>query len=1207
MMSFRLKLYPGHLAKRCSRILRVGALCVLTSLSGVLYAAESYSQTKLSMNMKNATVADVFREIERGSEFIIFYNTDAIDADRRVDVTANGSTVSEILDKVLDPATTGYTVADRQVTVFRKAPEAAPAAPARTPQQQSTTVTGRVINADGEPLVGATVVLEGTSTAAITSPDGSYTIRIPAGGTLRYSLLGYTDKTEAVNGRTVVDVVMENSTTTIDDVVVVGFSTQTKGNLTGSYGVATAAEIKDRPVMFASQMLQGLVPGLNITQNDGALNQRPKINVRGQGGIGGQNDANGVTDPIVLIDGIEGDINSINPSDIDNVTVLKDAAASSIYGSKAAFGVILVTTKRGAQGQTKVNYSNNFRWSSPIVLPQTPNSLLFASYYNDAEVANGGGVAFSDEWIQAIIDFQAGKFENTIYKYGGTTEGNRWGEGFDPWGQDPNGSDVKIGGFANNDYFKEMFKKNSFAQEHNLSLSGAQGRVNYYTSVNYADQSGLNRFGDDTFERFSANARIGYQVHEWIDFTYNVRFNRDILNRPSDDYNYSEVGRMNWPMLPLYDGNGNLRARLPLRAALGGDRIERTDNLTQRAQIVFEPVNNWRTTLEIAYATRHNDTHITRYPTYGGDGGYWDVDGNVIQRPTGNSSIAEEALFRDQFTMNLFSEYSFKIGEDHSFKVMAGMQEVAEQSKSFGIQKYGVMFPDQPNIVLTSDSDMGGNQTPPILTNTGEIYKTAMYGIFGRINYDYKRRYLFEANLRYDETSRFRAGHRAVWAPSVSAGWNIAEENFMASTRGVVNMLKLRGSYGTIANQNTRGRYPTYSTLTLGAGSGSGADWWWNLTQRPNAAKAPGTLENPYMMWSKVISADIGVDFALFRDRLTGTFDWFSRRNTDQMGDPLRQPAVIGVTPPFQNNLESKDVGFEFSIGWNDTFQNGLNYGVRFMVSDYTTTVLKFPNNPTLRIGTAYPGQKVGEIWGYVTKGMARSNDEMTQHLATTNQDAIASSNWGAGDIMYTDLNGDGRVNQGANTLNDPGDRKIIGNNTPRYAFSLDLTAQWKGFDFRAFFQGVAKRDWHADGGNASFFWGANGNKWWNNCFTGNLDSWRDETTWSVQKGYMTVNTDNPYFGRAKTSGHNTQVQTKYLQDASYIRLKNLQIGYTLPSRWTQKASIDQVRVFFSAENLLTITALYDMYDPETVFSDRNNGSVYPLSKVISFGVNINF
>ncbi|MDR2882317.1 MAG: TonB-dependent receptor [Alistipes sp.] len=1071
---------------------------------------------------------------------------------------------------------------------------------------QDLTVTGTVSDGAGAPVAGALVVVEGTSVASVSDGEGNYSIRVPRDGSLTVSFLGYVDQTVAVGGRTRVDIVLETAAEQIDDVVVIGYGTQTKGNLTGSYGIATAEDIKDRPVMFASQMLQGLVPGLNITQTNGAIDQTPSINVRGRGGIAtGNNSANGVTNPIVLIDGIEGDINRINPSDIDNVTVLKDAAAASIYGSKAAFGVILITTKRGAQGKTRVNYSNNFRWSTPTKLPETPDSVTFAAYYNDNMVNSGGGMHFSPEWMQAMVDFQAGKFANTIYKNGGTTEGQRWGEGFDPWGVDPNGSDVKIGGFNNIDYYDELFKKYAFAQEHNLSLSGAQGRVNYYTSVNYADQTGLMGFGSDNFDRYSVNARIGYQVLDWIDFTYNVRFNRDIYDRPTDMYNYGDVGRQTWPLLPLYDGNGKLRARLPLRAELGGNEVRRTDNITQRVQMVFEPIDNWRTTLEAAYVTRYEDNHRVGYPTYGGDGGHWDVDGNLIARTTGESSIQNNATFRDQFTLNLFSEYSFKIAEDHNFKVMAGLQEVSEQSKGYGIRKRGVMFEDLPYIGLTSDTNMAGTHVPPTLEGA-HLWKTAMYGIFGRINYDYKRRYLFEANLRYDETSRFRAGHRAVWAPSVSAGWNIAEENFMASTRGWINMLKLRASYGTIANQNTQGQYPTYTLMGIGAG-GNGGNWWWNGASRPNQASSSGTLENPYMMWSEIVTTDVGFDFALLRDRLTGSFDWFSRRNSDQMGSPLRQPAVIGVSPPYTNSLESKDTGFEISIGWNDRLPNGFSYGVRAMLSDYTTTVLKFPNNPTGAIGTHYPGQKVGNIWGYVTKGMARTQEEMDAHLATTNQDYIdGGGRWGAGDIMYVDLNGNGRIDRGANTLFDTGDRKIIGNDTPRYTFSLDLTAQWKGFDFRAFFQGVGKRDWHASGGNNSFFWGGMGNVWWQNCFTVHLDSWRDKDTWSVDNGYMTENTNNPYFAKPKGGGYNTQVQTRYLQNAAYIRLKNLQIGYTLPTRWTQKASIEQVRVFFSAENLMTITSLLDIYDPETLFGG-NNGSIYPLSKVFSFGVNINF
>jgi TonB-linked SusC/RagA family outer membrane protein len=1080
---------------------------------------------------------------------------------------------------------------------------------------QQRTITGNVVDAvTAEPVIGAVIAVEGSTNATVTGTDGTFSLsNVAVGATLSVTSFNYQPQTVIVGQATSYSVRMETDAQIIDDVVVVGFGTQTKGNLTGSYGIATSEEIKDRPVLFASQMLQGLVPGMNITQDNGSLGSRPSINVRGRGGVGGNNPGSGQSNPIVLIDGVAGDINTINPADIDHVTVLMDAAASSIYGSQAAFGVILVTTKRGVQGNTRINYSNNFRWSSPITLPETPDSVTFAAYFNDASYADGSGQHFNEAWMKALVDFQAGKFANDpIYRYGATPRtNNTWEEGFDPNGIDPNGSTQRVGGIANNNFYKELFLKSAFAQEHNLSFSGGSGRTNYYTSFNYVDQQGLQRFGGDNYDRFSASARIGYEVMKWIDFTYNIRYSRDIYNRPNSDYGYNEVGRQTWPMLPLYDGNGNLRARIPLAAEMGGDRIEKTDNLTQRAQFVFEPIQDWRTTLELAYSNRFNNTHYESYPTYGADGGYWDLDGRVISRTSGSSSIREDATFRNQFTMNLFSEYKFKLAEDHNFKVMAGMQQLSEQQKAFGIQKYGVLLPDFPEIGLTTDLNNAGNSATPQLQNWADDnnrernYQTALIGVFGRVNYDYKGRYLFEANLRYDETSRYRAGHRAVWAPSFSAGWNIAQENFMESASGWLSMLKLRGSYGEIANQATRSYYPTYSNVSIGL-----ARWWWNGNTRPNSASSPGILESPYMMWSRVVTADIGLDFAMLDDRLSGTFDWFNRRNTDQLGDPVRLPSILGVTPPFENNLETKDVGFELSLGWKDKLQNGLSYGVRFLLSDYQTTVVKYPGNPTLNINNNanYAGKKMGDIWGYVTKGIARTQEEWDAHARTTDQTYIASSNWGVGDIMYTDLDGDGKINQGANTLNDPGDRKVIGNDTPRYVFSLDLTAAWKGFDFRAFFSGVGKRDFAAGG---TFFWGATGNMWWNNCFTGNLDYWRDENSWSVINGYMTENNDDPYFARAKDDAHNVQTQSRYIQNAAYIRLKNLQIGYTLPQRWTQKISLDQARIFFSAENLLTFSPIYGLFDPETAYGNSTNsqggGNVYPLSKVISFGLNLNF
>lgn len=1059
---------------------------------------------------------------------------------------------------------------------------------------QQRTITGTVTDANSQPISGATITVQGTNNAALTGNDGRFTLgNVGQGVVLTVVHMGHVTQTIDAGSQSVFNIRMADDAQVLDEVVVVGFGTQKKVNLTGAVGTVSADELQDRPVMLASQALQGLVAGLNISQNNGSLDQRASMNIRGRGTIG----TNSTGSPLILIDGIEGDINTLNPADIDNISVLKDAAASSIYGSKAAFGVILVTTKRGSRGTTRINYSNNFRWSTPMVLPEYPNSLIFAAYFNDASINAGGTAHFNDAWMQAMKDYQAGKFTSAATA---NASNNNWEEGFDPNGKDPNGSSTKVGGLDNRDYYKEIFRKWGFSQEHNLSFSGATDNgINYMTSFNYLDQNGLIKYNQDSYDRYSLNARVGFKLSKWIDFQYNIRFSRDVYNRPNSYNNsglFENIGRQTWPMLPLYDGNGNLFQRIAKSLYYGGDYVNVNDNNNQQVQFKFEPIKNWITTAELAYTIRNGQTHAESFnvPT-------WNRDNNIIPPTSGSNSIAEDASYRDQFSLNLFSEYSFTLNQDHNFKVLAGMQEQYLETKGFGVSRVGLYSQTMPELALTSGNSNNGTATAPSVRSPSHD-ESSMIGAFGRINYDYKGRYLFEGNIRYDDSSRFREGHRSVWSPSFSVGWNIAQESFMEPLRNTLSVLKLRGSYGRLSNQNTRGNYPTYSNMSLGSNSG----YWLQNNLRTNTAAAPSALENPFMTWEKVYTTNVGLDFALFKNRFTGSFDYYVRRTADMLAAAPARPAVLGTSVPPVNDAELTDKGFELTLAWNDRLQNGLRYGVRFLLSDYQTEVTKYVNNPTNLINTYFPGQKIGDIWGYTTIGIAKTKEEMNAHLATLpngGQTAFDKTGFSAGDIMYKDVNGDGKVDSGAGTLTNPGDRTIIGNSTPRFQFSLDLNASWKNFDIRAFFQGIAKRDIAPTN---TFFWGAAGNGlWWANCFTANLDSYRNADAWSVKNGYMKENLDS-YFPRAKFTDGNSQTQTKYLQDASYIRLKNLQVGYTLPEKWTNKLSISRVRVFFSGENLWTLTNVWDLFDPESIDGGWS-GNTYPLSKVLSFGVNLNF
>lgn len=436
--------------------------------------------------------------------------------------------------------------------------------------------------------------------------------------------------------------------------------------------------------------------------------------------------------------------------------------------------------------------------------------------------------------------------------------------------------------------------------------------------------------------------------------------------------------------------------------------------------------------------------------------------------------------------------------------------------------------------------------------------------------------------------------------PSFSLGWNIAREEFFEPLSSVIGTLKLRGSYGTLGNQNTTNWYQTYQTMVVGSANG---EWMMN-GRRPNTATVPG-LVSPLLTWETIESYNIGLDWGLLSNRLTGSFEYYVRNTKNMIGNAPELPAILGTAVPVTNNTDLRTKGWEFSIGWNDLLGNGFSYGAKFNLSDARSFITRYPNNPTKSISTYIEGREINEIWGYVTKGLARTDAQMTEHLQSLpngGQDALGSD-WRAGDIMYADIDGDGKISSGSGRLGDTGDMKVIGNSTPRFLFGLDLYASWKGFDIRMFFQGVMKRDfWQGSG----YLFGANSRGMWSSFGISDVhDYFRDENTWSVKEGYQTANI-NAYLPRPLYNDKNLQTQTGYLQNAAYIRLKNLQIGYTLPKSVVSKIGIQDLRIYFSGENLWTGTSLVKQFDPETI-SSGVGGIGYPLSRTLSCGLNVSF
>lgn len=1116
------------------------------------------------------TIQKAIETIESQTRYRVSYNNSKLDVNKEVPTAIPTGAIEDVMPVIL--AQTGYSYRmDGNYIVIIPQTDAAKTV-------KNTVVSGVVTDESGVPVIGAGVVEAGTHNGTITNGAGRFSLPVKtSNATLEISCIGYKTILYPVQGGKSVSVVLHEDTEALDEVVVVGFGTQKKINLTGAVATIDSKQLQDRPVQNLTQALQGQVPGLNINVTSGLLDSNPSMNIRGTGTIG----TGSTAAPLVLIDGVEGDLSMINPQNVENISVLKDAAASSIYGSRAPFGVILVTTKKGEAGNSRVNYNNNFRWNGPTMMPESMDSYNFIMMIDQGLINYGSSRYSNDDRVQRIKDYLAGKI--TTVNVVDPKDKTRWAN--------PNGY-----GNASSDVYRDYFNDWSFSQEHNLSVSGGSGKVSYYIGMGYMDQNGLLKLAKDSFKKYTPSARIDAQINDWIRATYSTRFTRTDYGRPTvmkSSY-FENLGRQNFPWRSVYDDNGFIQQSSPALSLIEGGRSNtQHDKFDNHGSLEFEPVKNWVTTVSADYNVETREERAVSLKTYNHD-----ANGNpYIQTKT--DKVQETFWKRNFLTFNAYTTYSFSLGEKNNFKVMAGMQYEDLKYKTNTLSRVGLIINDLPVIDLTNGLDYNGTAQVPVVGGSDSEWKTA--GYFGRLNYDYDGKYLFEANLRYDGSSRFRSESRYDWFPSFSVGWNVSREEFWEGIKPYVNLLKIRASYGSLGNQNTTSWYPTYSTLTLGTSTGK---WLQNGALTNTAAMAK--LISSSLTWETIKTLDAGIDFGAFNNRLTGSFDVYNRLTLNMVGPAQELPNILGTAVPVTNNTDLKTYGFELTLGWRDQLSNGLAYGATFVLSDNQTIITRYPN-VTKSLNTYYEGQRLGDIWGYETIGIAKSQEEMDAHLASLSHGGQAfGTRWAAGDIMYKDLNGDGQVSAGSSTYDDPGDRRIIGNSTPRFRYGLDLNASWKGFDLRVFFQGVAKRDWWT---SSYAFWGSpNENMWYMIPLVQQVDYYR-----ASAYDDLPANTDSYYprpiissKNNAAGSYKNQQVQTRYLHNAAYLRLKNVTFGYTLPGRISQSFKVSSLRFFISGENLWTLTKLPEMFDPEGIDGVNSaSGLGYPIMKTVSAGISL--
>lgn len=1023
--------------------------------------------------------------------------------------------------------------------------------------QQQKRITGTITEENGNPLPGATVIIEGTTVGTTSDANGKFSIEVTKeNAVLVFSFMGYKMQKVVSNGKPVIDINMVPDFQALEEIVVVGYGTQKKVNLSGAVDVVSSKAIESRPVSNVVQALQGLSPNVNVSVGNtgGEMGAKLNFNIRGQGSISGGS-------VYTLVDGIEQDLTNLNPDDIESISVLKDAAAAAIYGARAAFGVILVTTKKGNDNGISVNYNNNFSFASPTIVPHSMNSLDFANYFNAGSVNDGNVPLFQDLIVDNIKRYQAGAIDFWSLPI--------------PWA--PLYWLTFSGGWANTDWYKEQYKTWTPNSTHNLSISGGDKKTQFYISGSVFDQAGLMKIGDDSYTRNNLNSKVNTKVFDWLRFNIMTKFNRTSINRPSYDRSlyYNNLAR-SWPTNAPYYPNGKLaNENVQLWLEEGGRYNEGQNELTVIPGFELEPVKDW--VIYSNYRWKMNTSAITDHQAKV-SGSL--VDGSSILIRPNNSFLSYnyESYYNSP---NIYSTYTKNLG-NHAFSVMAGFEQELIQYESTAAKRYDLVTDDVPSI-----STATGKQEA-----AGTLGHSSTRSFFGRLNYSFKEKYLLEFSMRHDGSSKFPNDYRWGTFPSGSAAYVISKEDFWKPLTNYFNLLKIRASYGALGNQDVANylyieRLPITTNLPYIMGD--------NL---PNYVGMSG-LMSPGLTWEKVNTSNLGFDAGFLKNRLTVSFDYFIRNTFDMLGPAESLPSVLGTTVPRSNNATLRTNGFEFVLGWQDNI-NDFSYDIKFMVSDATSVITRYYNPQNLLSGEVYNGVRqvfyngahLGDIWGFTTTGLFKSDAE----AQAADQSYLSGEPWRAGDVQYTDISEDGKIDKGSNTLDDPGDLKVIGNSTPRYSYSLMISSSWKGFDLNMLLQGVAKRDLALDG---PLFWGAAGfpdGQWFSVGLKEHMDYWTEEN----QDAYW----PRPYLDKGVK---NHQTQTRYLQNGAYMRLKSVQVGYTLPVKLTKKAYVNNLRVYISGENLLTFTKLITIFDPEATGGNTGSGQMYPLQKLFSTGLSITF
>lgn len=1170
-------------------------LAILFGISHTMFAQDK----TVTLDVNDVKATYILSEIEKQTSYLFVYQE--ADLNYSLSLKAKNESVRTVLGKILEQRPLEYAMENNHIVIRKKVE--------KQPDKNKISLKGFVRDQNGNPVIGAAVIVSGDRfSGTTTNLNGEYTLLVSSDAVIEVSSIGYKAESISVQGRAIIDVNLYEEMNSLDEVVVVGYGSLKRRNIVGSVDQVGAEVVGNRSNVTLARSLQGEIPGLNIQFTDSKPSRGATFNVRGETSIGAGGSA------LVLIDGVQGSLNTINPNDVASISVLKDASSTAVYGARGAFGVILVTTKNPLKETPKITYSGSVTANRRTVIPDLiTDGVAWVDWWKEAYNGYYNGSKTLLNHIDSTVPYTESIYQEMIRRK-----------------DDPSLSKVTsleghpMFGWAymeSTDWFDLFYKDVNFSTEHGISLSGGNENADYYLSGRFYGMDGIYRVGDESYKKYDLRAKGSLKVRPWLTISDNISVAVIDQYEPKHPRNNFAVQRainhVGMPLSPVKnpDGTWTAAAAITGYASFSEKSSYRTNDYMYLRNKLSADIDIVKNILKLQADYSFNYTSRKRVDVQN-PVEYSKTPGQILYESLSAGATLTQTNYETIYhAANAYLTYTPDLGQNHDLSVLAGWNLEHQKYSTLQVSRAGFITNNKPSFTL-----MNGVSENPVAGGNEWAY----IGAFYRLNYSYKGKYLLEASGRYDGSSKFPVNSMWGFFPSASVAWRISDEPWMKWTKPALDDAKIRLSAGTMGNGNVSPySYTSEMTISTAGDIILGGEY-------PSYTSV-GTIAPASLTWEKSSTYDIGLDLAFFKNRLSFSGDIYRRVTSDMYTPSVALPSVYGAASPKGNNASMNTDGWELTLSWRDSFTLGgkpFNYSVKAMVWDSKSVITKYVND-TGTLGTVsgyitnggspssyYVGMTVGEIWGYTVEGLFKDQNDIDSsaiHNFAQASDKVTRP----GQVKFADLDGNGFIDPGNFTVNDHGDLSIIGNQNPRFCYGINLSASWNGIGLSVFLQGVGKRDWYP-GSDAGYFWGKYGRPFFS--AIPSIHNLNSDDVYSPEKN----NWDTAYWPRVTTYQSNGNKNwtkaleipnTRYLQNASYLRIKNIQLDYTLPEKICKAIHMQGIQFYLSGENLFTFTPLHRYapnLDPEglsydTDFASAAEGYTYPTLKSITLGVNITF